>query len=272
MKGMIITKRAFDHIKKAKVGEEFFLEVDFGLRRVTVQRRETEALIAGTIVISVSETIKDKFCYLLDEKGVRKVTFFSEITNRFYKLTPTSDWPTISISSVPMHRVASPCRDTAAKIELLKPYGVVLDTCMGPGYTAIVAAARAKKIITFEKDETIYAIARLNPLSQRLFEADNIEIRQQDVVKGIEDFKDGCFDCIIHDPPTFKLAPELFSDSFYAALLRVLKKEGKLFHYTPLYKVKHGFDFPATIGKKLKAAGFRELRFSDKASGFLCRK
>jgi len=82
-------------------------------------------------------------------KDLEKISFFSEETNRFYKLIPTSDWPTITISSVPMHRLSSPKNDTENKINLLKPFGYVLDTCMGPGYTAILSARRAKKVITF---------------------------------------------------------------------------------------------------------------------------
>ena len=269
---MIITKKEVDYIKKRRKSEPFSLKVDFGQKEVEVIREKDKAIFSDQIVLNLKENLKDNFCYLLDDQGVRKIAFFSEDTNKFYKLVPTPDWPTISISSVPMHRLSSPEKDTKNKINLLKPSGYVLDTCMGPGYTAILAAKKAKKVITFEKDENIRDLAQINPLSQELFIAENIEIRMTDVTLGIREFKNECFDCIIHDPPTFKLAGELFSQDFYGQLIRVLKSGRRLFHYTPLYKVKQGFDFPAQVEKRLKKAGFKKIKYSRQAAGFLCQK
>ena len=269
---MILTKKEVDYIKKRRKSEPFLLRVDFGQKEVEVIREEGKAIFSDRIILDLKENFKDNFCYLLDNQGVRKIAFFCENTNRFYKLVPTSDWPTISISSVPMHRLSSPEKDSKNKVNLLKPYGYVLDTCMGPGYTAILAAKTAKKVITFEKDENIRDLAQINPLSQELFIAENIEIHMTDVALGIKEFENDCFDCIIHDPPTFKLAGELFSQDFYWQLIRVLKPGRRLFHYTPLYKVKQGFDFPAQVEKRLKKAGFRGIKYSRQAGGFLCQK
>ena len=165
-----------------------------------------------------------------------------------------------------------PKQDTEKKIALLKPYGLVLDTCMGMGYTAILAAESAKKVFTFEIDENVFSLAQINPCSQLLFSLANIEVNQQDLTQRLSGFADQYFDCIIHDPPTFKLAPDLYSLSFYQQLLRIIKKGGKLFHYTPLYLIKRGYDFPAKIKAKLTQAGFRVGQFSPDASGFLCRR
>ena len=269
---MIITKKEFDFIRERGENEGFSLTVDFGQRQIKAIRQGNRAILEGKIDLDLEENLKDKFCYLADAQGVRKVAFFSEVTNKFYKLVPTPDWPTIAISSTPMHRQKSPKKDTQNKIDFLKPQGYVLDTCMGLGYTAILTAQRAKKVITFEKDENVCILARLNPLSQRLFLAENIEIRKADIALGIKEFGNNCFDCIVHDPPTFKLAGELFSRDFYLQLKRVLKFKGRLFHYTPLYKIKQGFDFPGQIKKRLKKAGFREIKYSSQAVGFLCQK
>ncbi|UCC95976.1 MAG: hypothetical protein JSW40_04300, partial [Candidatus Omnitrophota bacterium] len=208
----------------------------------------------------------------IDKQGVRKMAFFSPATNRFYKLTPSSDWPTVSIGSVPMHKLSSPKKDTQNKINLLKPHGYVLDTCMGLGYTAILAAQTARRLLTFERDENIVFLAKLNPLSKPLFESPNIQIKEEDIGEAIKGVVGCSFDCIIHDPPTFKLSPQLYSLAFYEELLRVLKKRGRFFHYTPLYKVKRGFDFPARVKKKLQSAGFKIIEFSQESGGFLCRK
>jgi predicted methyltransferase len=209
---------------------------------------------------------------LLHGQELKPIAFFSEESNKFYKLLPTQDWPTVCIGSVPMHRVNSPRKDAENKIDLLKPYGSVLDTCMGLGYTAILAAKTAQAVITFEQDENISFMAKINPLSQELFSAKNIEIRPGDISLEIKKVKDAYFDCIIHDPPTFKLSPQLYSISFYQELKRVLKKGGRFFHYTPLYKVRQGVNFPAKIKEKLKNTGFAITAVSRETGGIVCKK
>lgn len=270
---MIITKKEWDVILKQRSNEPFMLKVDFGLKEVKALRALDKVIIDNSITISLSEKVKENFCYAVEDNKIWPIAFFSETTNRFYKLTPTNDWPTISIGSVPMHKLDSPKNDTQSKVNLLKPYGVTLDTCMGPGYSATMSAKSAKKVITFEKDENVLEVAKLNPLSSGLFSKEaNIEVRMEDISEAIKGFPDECFDCILHDPPTFKLAPELFTKEFYSQLFRVLKKKGRLFHYTPLYKISQGYDFPSKIKKNLQISKFTILEFSDKAGGILCKK
>ena len=269
---MVITKKEFQALKNAQEDVTFCLEVDFGLRSIEAKRVKNKAFLDKGITVDLSQKVKDNVCYLLDNQRLIEIAFFDEDTNKYYKLVSTNDWPTIAIGSVPMHKLSSPKKDTENKIGLIKPYGFVLDTCMGLGYTAILASKSCEKIITFEKDENVFIIAQRNPLSQSAFEAKNIEIRRQDVYKGIKSLGDCCFDCIIHDPPTLRLAEELFSKDFYFQVFRILKKGGRFFHYTPLYKVKSGFDFPAKIKKNLQVTGFRKIEYSKKAGGLICQK
>lgn len=269
---MIITKKEFDYISKMAKNAYFSMDFDFGQRKVNVLRKDKEALINDAFTLSLDEKIKDNCCYILGEDGLEKLIFFSPQTNQSYKLTPTNDWPTISIGSVPMHKLKSAKEDTQSKINLLKPRGLVLDTCMGLGYTAILSSRAAKEVITFERDKNVIHMAKLNPLSKELFTTDNITIRNEDVSLAIEGLKSNSFDCIIHDPPTFKLSPQLFSVSFYNELLRILKKGGRLFHYTPLYRIKRGFNFPQRIKNKLKEARFKVITYSEEAGGWLCQK
>ncbi len=58
--------------------------------------------------------------------------------------------------------------------------------------------------------------------------------KKANILEGITKFSDNFFDCIIHAPPTFKLAPQLCSIDFYRKLYRTLKSKGKLYHYSPL--------------------------------------
>lgn len=269
---MIITKKEWDYILKQNQGNCFKVKVDFGLKEIDVYAGKETIVFAGASNISIKEKVKANFCYSIDDNKIEPLAYFSNDTNRFYKLTPTADWPTLSIGSVPMHKLSSPRSDTENKISLLKPYGLILDTCMGLGYSAILASYHAKSVITFEKDENVYSLAKLNPVSKELFSSGNIEVKRDDISSAIKGFNDNYFDCIIHDPPTFKLAPELFGELFYKELYRVLKAGGKLFHYTPLYKISHGYDFPSKIEKKLKKTGFKVLDFSPGKGGIVCKK
>jgi uncharacterized protein len=62
---------------------------------------------------------------------------------------------------------------------------------------------------------------------------------------------------VLHDPPRFGIAGELYSQAFYDELARVLVKGGRLFHYTGTpNKLTSGRDVPTEVAKRLKQAGF----------------
>ncbi len=64
-------------------------------------------------------------------------------------------------------------------------------------------------------------------------------------------------DAILHDPPRFGIAGELYSQAFYDQLARVIKRRGKLFHYTGSpNKLTSGRDVPNEVTKRLQHAGF----------------
>jgi predicted methyltransferase len=66
------------------------------------------------------------------------------------------------------------------------------------------------------------------------------------------------FDSVIHDPPRFSIAEELYSEEFYQEIFRVLRRNGRLFHYTGNpHVVKKGNSFVEGVIYRLKAAGFR---------------
>jgi len=271
---MIISAKNFKTISLQKEGSKMPVSINFGMGEALVEIKKGFAVFDSKFKVDLKTRLKDKFCYLIDEEGISPIAFFSDETQKFYKLIPTIDWPSFSISSTPMHQIncGTPKQDSLNKIRILKPKGVVLDTCMGLGYTAILAAKVSKFVHTFEIDENVHYLASINPLSNELFSLPNIEIKQENIVEAIKKFKGNFFDCIIHDPPTFKLAPDLYSSKFYQELKRVLKPGGKIFHYTPFWGVKRGIDFPAKIRIKMKQAGFRIEGFFNKEAGLLCRK
>ncbi len=206
-----------------------------------------------------------------------KIQFYSEKTRKFYQLFPTKTISTLKISGVPMHRFATidPLTDTQLKIKAAKPKGIVLDSCGGLGYTAIYSARlnEVEKVFCFEKDKNVIDIAKKNQASKELFENKKIILENKDISKAIKKFKDNFFDGVIHDPPTFKMSPELYSEDFYKDIHKVLKNNGILWHYCPNPGKLRGKDenFKNSIKKKLIASGFKVI-YDEISLGFICRK
>ena len=208
----------------------------------------------------------ENVCFVV-EKGkteATKIQLFSAETNRFYKLFPTRDAPTAEISGIRMHRVQerTPWQDTEDKIGCVEPFGrMVLDTCCGLGYTSIAAAMNKKveRVYTFERDNNMVLLADYNPWSQPLFSDIKIKLAIDDIFKAIKYFDDGFFSAIIHDPPRLQLSPELYSLEFYIQLFRVLKRGGRMYHYTGSPGEKRGINIVKGVMKRLKEAGFTRV-------------
>ena len=55
----------------------------------------------------------------------------------------------------------------------------------------------------------------------------------------------------------FGIAGELYSQAFYAQLARVIRRKGRLFHYTGTpNKLTSGRDVPKEVAQRLRQAGF----------------
>jgi hypothetical protein len=214
-------------------------------------------------------------CYVLREGEAVKIQFFSETTGRSLSLYPTQGAPTMLVSGIPMHRIKNtdPHQDTLEKIRAVKPLvGRVLDTTTGLGYTAIEAAKTAVEVNTVELDPAALEVARHNPWSQALFTNSKIKQVIGDSFEVIQEFEDGAFTRILHDPPVFSLAGDLYSGAFYEQLYRVLRSGGKLFHYVGDPESKSGRNVTAGVMRRLGQAGFREVRKAPRAFGVVAVK
>lgn len=181
--------------------------------------------------------------------------------DQFYKLVPTDGAPTIEISGIQMHRTTGtdPFRNAFESARTVVRRGDrVLDTCGGLGYTAICAARLgAVSVVSVEVDASVLAIARLSPWSREYFSNPHISIIGGDVAEFVTGQPDGGFDSVIHDPPRFSRAGELYGGAFYAALARALRRRGRLFHYTgEPYSRGRGRAFVPGVVRRLQAAGF----------------
>jgi predicted methyltransferase len=217
----------------------------------------------------------ERGCFAIKTGEPRKIQFFSEASNRLYSLMPTSGAPTMLVSGIPMHRFKGidPHRDTVCKIKTIAPVtGRVLDTATGLGYTAIEAAKTADKVTTVEIEPAALEVARLNPWSQGLFHNPGIIQIVGDVYDEIETFDDEAFDRIIHDPPAFNLAGDLYAGVFYRQLYRVLRRKGRLFHYIGDLASKSGRTVSRGAVRRLQEAGFSRVVRRPEAFGLVAYK
>ncbi len=202
--------------------------------------------------------------------------FFDRKSNRFYKLHKTGDLPCLEISGIKMHCVKIGVKKSAtAMASQLSPLqGIILDTCGGLGYTAIRLAQspRVKEVRVFEIDLNVIEIAKQNPDSKELFSNPKIILKNESSFDSIKSFPDASFDRILHDPPRFSLAGELYGQEFYNELFRVLKPNSILFHYTGKAGEKSGKKFRAGIIRRLEEAGFKKIVWNETAQGFRAEK
>ena len=200
---------------------------------------------------------KAKKVFRVDSSGLHPIEVFS---NHYYKLEPTDGAPTFQIDGIQMHRTkgVDPFIDAKEKVEQVVRQGdIVLDSCGGLGYNAIWSVRRgARLVISVELAKEVCYLRENNPWSREFF-CDKIQAITGDVFEEVRGFQSGYFNSIIHDPPRFSLAGELYSREFYRELYRILKPRGRLFHYTgEPYSVRGKRNFYNETSKRLQEVGF----------------
>jgi predicted methyltransferase len=205
--------------------------------------------------------LKDRTLYWWDGEAFVPV---SRYAGKLIKLVPTQ-WnvPTFEIDGIKMLPTAkeSPLDDARRKVALVQPLGKsLLDTCGGLGYFAACCLdAGVARIQSFEKNEDVLWLRRLNPWSPDPDESNGrLQLAHADVSDAIAALPDAAFDAALHDPPRFGIAGELYSLAFYRQLARVLRRGGRLFHYTGSpNRLTSGRDVPREVAKRLETAGFK---------------
>jgi predicted methyltransferase len=278
MSRIVVSYLEAEDLLRARQGGEARAVVspDLGLSTVEVSvepggaRFPEDQLLAWEDLETISDSPRG--CFLAEAGDVRKIQVFSEATNRLYSLMPTQGAPTMLISGISMHRIKDidPHQDTLRKIKTIAPIqGHVLDTATGLGYTAIQAAKSAERVVTIELDPAALEIARLNPWSEALFENPRITQIVGDSFEEIRSFENEAFARIIHDPPAFSLAGDLYSGEFYGELFRVLGRGGRLFHYIGDLESKSGRSIARGAVRRLGEAGFSRVVRRPEAFGLV---
>ena len=257
MIGPLLTRKEHDLLHAAALAGAPAVEcsLDLDRSRTTVEVRAAGWVWQGER-FPYLESCKDRTVYHWDGEAFQQVARF---TTSLIKLVPTQ-WgpPTFEIDGIKMLPTAhvSPYADAERKVGLIEPRGkVILDTCGGLGYFAAwCLRGEAQHVQSFEKNADVIWLRSLNPWSPQA--GSGLTLTHGDVAKQIGALPGGSVDAILHDPPRFGLAGELYSGVFYGELARVLKRNGKLFHYTGApNKLTSGRDVPNEVMKRLRQAG-----------------
>ncbi len=253
--------------------------LDLGLTTITLPLTGEGAQLPGGRTLAWEDVAEiaeqETACFaLLTDGTIERIGQFSEALSRHYSLFPTAGAPTLLIGGFSMHRIkgTDPMRDTLSKVRAAAPLrGRVLDTSTGLGYTAIEAAKspQVEEVVTIEIDPTTLAIARRNPWSRALFADPKIRQLIGNAYDVLPDLPDESFTRIIHDPPVFSLAGELYSGAFYRELYRVLRRNGRLFHYIGSLDSKAGAGVARGAIRRLKESGFTRVDRRQEAFGVL---
>ena len=215
-----------------------------------------------------SDSLRERTLYYWDGSAYCKVERWS---GSLIKLVPTC-WgaPTFEIDGIKMLPTAkvSPFEDARTKVELVRVRGqTVLDTCGGLGYFASWCLTQgAARVLSIEKNPDVIWLRSHNPWSPRLEPEDRapacdasgrLTLLNADIARHIDTLAAGSVEVVLHDPPRFGIAGGLYSLAFYEQLARVLRRGGRLFHYTGTpNKLTSGRDLPSEVIKRLKQAGF----------------
>lgn len=259
MRGPLLTKKVHDALAAAARAGAASVECSLDLDRSTAT---VEVAADGWTWqgqrFPYMQACKDRTIYYWTGEAFEPIQRFS---GSLIKLVPT-EWgpPTFEIDGIKMLPTAkvSPYEDAKRKVALIQPRGkVILDTCGGLGYFAAwCLQGQASRIQSYEKNADVLWLRTLNPWSPEPSPA--LTLTHGDIAKEILALPDASFDAILHDPPRFGIAGELYSQAFYDQLARVLKRKGKLFHYTGTpNKLTSGRDVPNEVAKRLQRGGFR---------------
>ena len=264
-------------ISALKEGRDFVtLSPDLNLSQCRVELADSQLSLCGlTFTLDELQTIfkgTSASIFLLERGTMKKLEISAD---KFYKLYPTVNAPSLEINGVRMHRTQQidPWEDSRRKVaHIVRKGDKTLDTCSGLGYTAVWAMKMgARQVISIEKDANVIELRKLNPHSAQINDP-RIETIPGDAAELIVDFQPEEFDSIIHDPPRFALGGELYSFDFYTQLYRVLKPGGRMLHYVGNpYSKGRGRKFIQGILRRLKEAGFHTKRLPNDLS-ILCWK
>ncbi|KPK08187.1 MAG: methyltransferase [Betaproteobacteria bacterium SG8_39] len=258
MNGPLLTRDVHDALRAAARAGATAIECSLDLER---SRTRVEPDAAGWTWqgrrYPYMDACRERTIYYWDGARFEPVARF---TSALIKLVPTA-WgpPTFEIDGIKMLPTArvSPTADAERKVALIQPRGKrILDSCGGLGYfAACCLRGEARQVLSYEKSADVIWLRSLNPWSP--VRDARLTLTEGDITEQIGGLPSASLDAILHDPPRFGIAGELYAQAFYDQLARVLRRRGRLFHYTGApNRLTSGRDVPNEVAKRLRRAGF----------------
>ncbi len=254
---------------------------DLGLSFATANVSDGKAILPDGQVLNLKDIRKivrdNRHVYCIRDNQIFKLVISAG--KNTYKLTPSDGAPTFEINGVRMHPIKDTTPDKMVKKVMnavrVKSRDTVLDICTGLGYTAQEAARRCAYVTTIEKDENVLELSRLNPWSKEFWKfvkSKKIKILIGDAFDVVKELK-GKYNVIIHDPPRFSLAGELYSLEFYENLWRLGRRGARLYHYTgsPGERFRKKSVVKGVM-ERLRTAGWKRVRWVPSIQGVLAVK
>ncbi len=257
---IFLDKGVVDTLRKGPAEVSF----DFGRTFRKASIRDLEGIPLGDI--------RENFLYAWDGKDLYALAIFDR---HLYRLRIMAGKPILEVDGLRMHLVKEftdvfDYSEEIVRILGIGPEDTVLDTCTGLGYTAMAASRRAAKVVTVEKSRAALSLAGWNPWSRELFSSSNISIINGDAFEEVPRMREK-FTKIIHDPPRFSRAGNLYSGEFYRRLASVSRPGALLFHYFgSLGKGERRIS--VEVKRRLSAAGWEFLGFHPRLQGCTARR
>lgn len=231
----------------------------------------------GHLGWSALEEIRDQTnsCFQVEGDVLTPIRGLSSYSQRIFQLMPTPRAPAMLVAGFTMHRFrdVDPYEGATRMVRALSPLrGRLLDTATGLGYAAIEAAKFAEAVVTIELDPAAQAMVRANPWSQPLLSDPKVTQLIGDSAQVIKTFEDESFSAVLHDPPAVNLAGELYAESFYVQVHRVLRRGGRFFHYIGDPRSSSGGRTTKGVVRRLQSAGFERVSPKPDAFGVLAFK
>jgi predicted methyltransferase len=258
LQGPLLTLEVLEQMRRAVQRGLSTVSCSLDLQRSsTAVQLDAEGWNWGKRRFPYPEKCKERTIYYWTGTAFEPVARYS---NSLIKLVPT-DWgpPTFEIDGIKMLPTAhvSPYADAERKVRLIQPRGrVVLDTCGGLGYFAAWCIdGQATRVLSYEKNADVLWLRSLNPWSPAC--GDILTVTLGDITEHVASLAARSVDAILHDPPRFGIAGELYSQAFYDQLARVIRRGGRLFHYTGTpNRLTSQRNVPLEVSRRLRQAGF----------------
>lgn len=265
--GPLLTRELADQMLEARDSGQQTLAASFDLgRTIETVLLEGEGWSYRGSIYPWPVGLKERTVYFLDGAEFAPLQRYR---GALIKLVPT-EWgaPTFEIDGIKMLPTSkdSPYADAQRKVALIAPRGKrVLDTCGGLGYFAACCLADdVAHVLSVEKNADVLWLREHNPWSPDSEVETRLDLLHDDVVRVMATLPDQSFDAVLHDPPRFGIAGELYAQTFYDQLARVLRPQARLFHYTGTPNQKtSGRDVPGEVAKRLERSGFTVERALD---------